>query len=99
MSQGPKQRKMGRYTEHIRSGTQASGEWPSGPHSLRDHLNENSQEINQETRNKGSKTKLPQFQMRIREEAYNTQRVMNEYSSGGLEDAARSEDTEWAMQQ
>lgn len=54
---GPKQRKVGRYTEHIRSGVASvGGEDPSAAHSLRDNLNENSQMIDQDGQNKASKT-------------------------------------------
>ena len=50
-----KNRKMGRYTEHIRSGV-ASVEDPSCAHSLRENLNDNSQMIDRDGQNKGSKT-------------------------------------------
>ena len=71
------------------------------PHSLRDNLNENSAMIDRDGQNKASKTQLPRFHMKKRQldESYNTQRVMNEYSSAGLEDAARSEDPDWGAQQ
>ena len=95
----PKPKKVGRYTEHIRPGVGSVGVDPTGPHSLRDNLNENSQMIDHDGQNKGSKTQLPRFQMKmgVPADLYNTQRVMNEYSSAGLEDATRSEDPDWGV--
>ena len=52
----PKPKKVGRYTEHVRSGVASVVADTAGPHSLRDNLNENSAMIDHDGQNKASKT-------------------------------------------